>query len=399
MEVAGGSYFNTTPRMEDAISNERHGYENMFGSEAPIFTPSALFALDTNSHDDLNDILCGNFTSQLGSSGTMNIGSNASGAQGTSYSPYPDPLYTSGIQANQEPWGAEFANAVALSENVPEINREDMQYSEDQTRVDDIPSPTRTSQNGLKGELATKRAPDTMIDAAEPKPKKKRGPRKRKEKSAEEKKAKADKKLERNRLAASKCREKKKETGERTEKFHELERQNKFLKASLEQLRHERNEVITLLMQHKECGHASTDNCTESLLPRVAAEAPIQYNGSAMARTSSQSSQASAMSRSAAASQSSYHPGYSPGAQSWNPAQSSTQDGWQEHLEPAYHQSMSRQGSNQSHKVNSPEGTSTTSTSRRNSTFSTEHGTHCRSDSGLSSPGTPISQKEADGRP
>src|SRR4051794_35641049 len=97
---------------------------------------------------------------------------------------------------------------------------------------------------------------------------------------------------------------------------------------------------------------------------------------------------------SAATSQSSYRPGYSPRGQGWDLAQSSTQEGWQEHLESAYHQSMSRQRSNQSNKVNSPEGTSTTSTSRRNYTFSTEHGTHRRSGSGLSSPGTPIKARK-----
>jgi hypothetical protein len=54
--------------------------------------------------------------------------------------------------------------------------------------------------------------------------------------------------------------------------FNELERQNQFIKACLEEVKQDRNKVLALLLEHKGCGNVSVDKCLEIQLERIAGE-------------------------------------------------------------------------------------------------------------------------------
>lgn len=273
-------YFNT-----DHSSGGRESYENLFAMDPTLFTPSTLISQDPNSHEDLDNILRGGFMDPLGStSGMMSTGYNTWDGQGTAYSRYPDISFSHGLPVDLPQSGlGSGSGAVSngFAHNFSEQNGgiQAVTYSNSQSSAQIIEGATSTKasdQNNTTAKLATKRKSDAGIRTTNeraPKPKKKRGPRKTKEKSEEEKRAKEEKKLERNRMAASKCRQKKKAaTQGLMENFNELERQNHFMKACLEEVKQDRNNVLALLLEHKGCGDAAVDKCLEIQLERIAGE-------------------------------------------------------------------------------------------------------------------------------
>ncbi|RAK71261.1 bZIP transcription factor atfB, partial [Aspergillus fijiensis CBS 313.89] len=71
----------------------------------------------------------------------------------------------------------------------------------------------------------------------------------------DDEKAKRERFLERNRLAASKCREKKKKNNQQLEqRFHELQNKNTELNTEIEDLRAEGIALKNELLRHSECG-------------------------------------------------------------------------------------------------------------------------------------------------
>jgi len=74
------------------------------------------------------------------------------------------------------------------------------------------------------------------------------------------------------------------------EGYNELERQNNYLKVCMEEIKQDRNHVLALLLQHKNCGHADIDNCLEDALARIAGESVeiLQQSGAAMLSMQSQ---------------------------------------------------------------------------------------------------------------
>lgn len=413
------SYFNT----DHSIGGERESFDNLFSMDPALFTPSALISQDPNSHEDLDNILRGGFIDQLGS------GYNTWDAQSTAYSPYPDISYNNGLPVDQSQPGAGLASGFAQS--FPEQNGgiQAVPYSDGQPSAQIAGRATNTKasdQNSTTAKTSAKRKSDAGIgstDGTLPKPKKKRGPRKTKEKSEEEKRAKEERKLERNRMAASKCRQKKKVATEGLmENFNELERQNHFMKACLEEVKQDRNNVLALLLEHKGCGHAAIDKCLEAQLERIAGEfednkqmeallgpQSLQMQADADAREflnsnanspsdDTQYGQSQIMSRRNSNSNNSSvsRPGSS-GSRSESAAQNSqATQAWAQHYTPGYRswqqqqQRMSRQNSTSS---SSPE----TSMSRQNSSrtsMSQENEGSQKNDSGISNVDTPPEERK-----
>jgi hypothetical protein len=279
MENLERGYFNT----DHSIGKGK--YEDIYTMDPALFNSSASILQDPNSHQDLDNILGGCFMDQLGSgSGMMSAGFNPWDGQETSYSPYPDMSYTQALPVNQQ--GAGLGGEPipnGYGQSFPEHRNAGMQaapYSQNQSTVQmnalEAPTGIKFGENTIVAETAAKRKSEVVastIDGTQPKPKKKRGPRKTKQKTEEEKRAKEERKLERNRMAASKCRQKKKvATEQMMDDFNELERQNHWMKACLEEAKQERNNILALLLEHKACGHAAVDKCLESQLARIAGE-------------------------------------------------------------------------------------------------------------------------------
>jgi hypothetical protein len=279
MENLERGYFNT----DHSIGKGK--YEDLYTMDPALFNTAASSSQDPNSHQDLDNILGGSFMDQLGSgSGLMSAGFNPWDGQGTSYSPYPDMSYTHALPNDEQ--GAGLGGGPIPNEygqSFSEHHDAGMQavpYSQNQSTVQmdgsKAPTVTKSVENTIVADVAAKRkseAAASAIDGAQPKPKKKRGPRKTKQKTEEEKRAKEERKLERNRMAASKCRQKKKvATEQMMDDFNELERQNHWMKACLEEAKQDRNNILALLLEHKSCGHAAVDKCLESQLARIAGE-------------------------------------------------------------------------------------------------------------------------------
>jgi len=214
------------------------------------------------------------------------------------------------------------------------------------------------------------------------------------------------------------------------ENFNELERQNHFMKACLEEIKQDRNNVLALLLEHKGCGHAGIDKCLDSQLERIAGEfedhqqieallgpnplesrededaqqflnsnasspsGDTQYGQSSeiMSRNNSISNGSIVMSGSGLdgsrrGSAASNKPNYAVG-----PQNSQASKPWAQRYTPGYQswqQQMSRQGSSSS---SSPE----TSMSRQNSSrtsVSEDHGDSHKNDSGISNVDTPPEER------
>ncbi|KAE9370364.1 hypothetical protein N431DRAFT_33016 [Stipitochalara longipes BDJ] len=416
-------YFNTDH------SAGKNSYDNMFAMDPALFNSSTTNSEDPSSHQDLDNILDSQFLDQFGS---LTPGFGSWNAQGTGYTPYADISYTQVLPVDQQQSGAELGiglMANSFVQNFPTHNREEIQavpFSANQPSGE-IDGPQalsiKSDQNVMSAEPATKRKADTTANSTDeiPKPKKKRGPRKTKQKTEEEKRAKEERKLERNRMAASKCRQKKKVATEHMmENFNELERQNHWMKACLEEAKQERNKILALLLEHKECNHPAIDKCLESQLARIAEEFenppqsamfgmdddPQQYLNSNPSSPSNESqdvsrrnsiSDAMAMSRSgsnasrpksATVSQPArYWPtaGYQNWAEQFAASQNHPQQPTSGPAKASHHHSRS--------SSSSPE----TSMSRQNSSrtsVSEEHGDHQRTDSGISEMDTPPEERK-----
>jgi len=222
----------------------------------------------------------------------MNTGLNAWSAhdQGTAFSPYPDLSYSSGFPVGQQQYGAGLSSAAGPEQNSTQQNSAGIQA----TPYGGGGEKSTVSGPGAHVTKSKKRKSDTATGTTDPtapaKVKKPRGPRKKKEKSAAEKKAREEKKLERNRMAASKCRQKKKvATDDMVERHGVLERDCNLKRAYLEELKKERNIILELLLEHKNCGHLDLDKCLESQLQRITEEVP-QSTEAGMLRAHSQQS-------------------------------------------------------------------------------------------------------------
>jgi len=382
-------------------------------------SPSAL--QDPNSHQDLDNILGGSFLDQLGSGSGMNTGFTpgiAWDVQATAYSPYPD-IYTQALPVDQQQSVAGLGIGSMASDFVqsfPEPNGVDMKAVQFPDNQPSVQTGTTTA------EPAVKRKSEAVADATDgtqPKPKKKRGPRKTKQKTEEEKRAKEERKLERNRMAASKCRQKKKvATEQMMENFNELERQNHWMKACLEEAKQDRNKILALLLEHKECNHPAIDKCLESQLARIAEEFenPPQHDTSLFgmdddaqqflnSNASSPSNESQNMSRrnsrsdSMAMSRSGSNASCQKPSTTSHPPQSWPTAGyqnWQEHF--GYQQQQIFDPSKTSHH-HSPTSYSSreSSVSRQNSSrtsVSQTHGDHQRTDSGFSEIDTPPEERK-----
>jgi hypothetical protein len=278
MERTERGYFDMDPSISGGES-----HENLYAMDPALFTPSAFINVNPNTNEDLNNILGGgSFMPGFDYGSAMDTGYYAWNPhnQGTTYSPYPN------LSVDQQPYRVGLSSgpiANGFEERLPKHNGVELQaipYSDFQTssQIDsqEAKTPTATtSRNNKPAKSAAKKNSDATAAATDeaPKVKKTRGRRKTKEKSAEEKRAKEERKLERNRMAASKCRQKKKlATEEMMENFNELERQNHFMKACLEEVKQDRNNALALLLEHKGCSHLAVDKCLESHLERIAGE-------------------------------------------------------------------------------------------------------------------------------
>ena len=304
MEVLNSRCLDATPCQDDSIFNGRQFYENMLGSDTTHYMPSTFIMPSLNTHNNLGGNFHSSSASQIDPFGPMDPALNTWTSQSTSYFPPFDACSLSGIPINQERWEPAFTNSMAVSQNASEQKIEAMQNPDDQTPLGDSVtrsrSTSRFSPASEEVKSPSKRKQYTELDTTagateEPKTGRKRRRRKTKEKSPEEKKARDEIRLQRNRLAASKCREKKrKETEEIAEKFNVLKQENKLLAIRLQESKYERNRIITLLLRHQHCEHAPPDDYMADLLQRVAAEATeIQPSESAISRTSRRSSEAS----------------------------------------------------------------------------------------------------------
>jgi hypothetical protein len=279
----------------------RETYENLLAMDPALFTPAAFINTNPNTNEDLNDILGGsNFLGEFDYSSGMDAGYNAWVTQGNTYCPYPNlsvdqSQYGQGLSTGAIPNSFKQSFSEQNSVEIRAIPFSDIQTSS-QIGSREEPAPAASERNIKAAKSAAKRKSDTAaapMDEATPKVKKTRGRRKTKEKSAEEKRAKEERKLERNRMAASKCRQKKKlATEEMMENFNELERQNHLMKACLEEMKQDRNNVLALLLEHKSCGQLAIDKCLESQLERIAGEfEDTQRPDTTMLRTHSLQSQ------------------------------------------------------------------------------------------------------------
>lgn len=283
MENLEYSYFNT-----DYLIGEE-SYENMLTVDPALFYTSAPISQVPDTHQDLDDILGGLFKDQLGSSSSMlNAGINAWHTQGTSNSPYPDVSYTHRLPIDQH-GGGSIANGFGqgFAEHYG-VGMQAVLYSENQSKIQlggiEAQTGTKSGENTIIVELASNSKSEvapTAADGIQPNPKSQRGPRTRGPKTEEEKKAKKEQILERNRMAASRCRQKKKvATGHIIENFSKLERQNNQMKASVEELKQIRNKILMLLLEHKECSHPAIDKCLELKLAQIAGEIEAQLDTS-----------------------------------------------------------------------------------------------------------------------
>jgi hypothetical protein len=416
-------YFNT-----DHSSAGKNNFDNMFNMDPALFNATSN-SQDPSSHQDLDSILGAQFMDQFG---VLTPGFGSWNAQGTGFTPYADASFTQSLQVDQQQSGAgsgigSMANGFVQS--FPTQNGEEMQairFSANQPSVGVDGSRAlmnvKSEQNTLSTEPPTKRKVDTTADTVEelPKPKKKRGPRKTKQKTEEEKRAKEERKLERNRMAASKCRQKKKvATEQMMENFNELERQNHWMKACLEEAKQERNKILAMLLEHKECNHPAVDKCLESQLARIADEFenppqsamfgldddPRLYfnsNASSPSNESEDGSRRNSVSDAVVMSRSGSNASHQKSAHISQPSPYRTTAGYQAWAAqfPASqnHPRQSMSGpSKTSHHSRSSSSSPGTSMSRQNSSrtsFSEEHGDHQRTDSGISEMDTPPEERK-----
>jgi len=193
MENSESGYFNT----DHSIG--KRSYDNIFAMDPALFNTSTSISRDSNSHQDLDNILGGQFMDQLGSaSGMMTPGFSAWNAQGTAYSPYPDISFADALPVDQQQSGTGLGIGSMTNgfvQSFPEPNGVAMQaitFSENQASVqmDGNQAAIGTQSDQNTAEPAAKRKLDTgadVMDGSLPKAKKKRGPRKTKQKSEEEK--------------------------------------------------------------------------------------------------------------------------------------------------------------------------------------------------------------------
>jgi len=415
MEDSERGYFNT----DHSAGARRPNYENLFAMDPALFNTSPSIPQDPNSHQDLDNILGGSFLDQLGSGSGMNTGFTpgiAWDTQATAYSPYPDISYTHTLPVDHQQSGAGLrvgSMASGLVQSFPEPNGVDMQAVQ---FPDSRPS---VQIDGLETTAvpAMKRKSDAAADATDgtlPKAKKKRGPRKTKQKTEEEKRAKEERKLERNRMAASKCRQKKKvATEQMMENFNELERQNHWMKACLEEAKQDRNKILALLLEHKECNHPAIDKCLEAQLARIADEFEnppqtdtsmfemdddprlfLNSNASSPSNESQNMSQRNSRSDSMAMSRSGSHASYQKPSTGSRPPQSWPTAGYESWKEQFGYQQQPISDPTKSSHIHSPTSYSSreSSMSRQNSSrtsVSEGHGDHQRTDSGISEMDTP----------
>jgi hypothetical protein len=414
MENLERGYFNT----DHSIG--RGNYESMFAMDPALFNTSASISQDPSSHQDLDNILGGSFIDQLGSgSALMTTEFSAWDAQGTAYSPYPDISFTQGLPADQQQSGPGLGSGSMTNGFVPSFPEhggmgiQAVSYPINQSTVQmtGIEAP-KIEANTVTAAPAAKRKSEVApndADGTQPKQKKKRGPRKTKQKTEEEKRAKEERKLERNRMAASKCRQKKKvATEQMMENFNEMERQNHWMKACLEEVKQERNKILALLLEHKECNHPAVDKCLESQLARIAGEFETQPDTSILgmdddtrqflnSNASSPSNDSQNSSRRNSIAMSSPDSDASPTKSATHPPQSWPTAGfqsWQEQFNMS-HQS----GPSKASRQHSPSSASSqdTSMSRQNSSrtsVSEGRGGHQRTDSGISEIDTPPEERK-----
>lgn len=413
-------YFNI-----DHSSAGKTNYDNIFAMDPASFNPSAADSQDPSAHQDLDSILGSQFLDQFGA---LTPGFGSWNAQGTGFTPYADSSYTHGLPVDQQQVDASSAMGSmtnGFAQDFQTQNGEQMQavqFSGNQlSNGPQALMATEPDQNAISVDPAAKRKVDVTADAAvdQPKPKKKRGPRKTKQKTEEEKRAKEERKLERNRMAASKCRQKKKvATEQMMDNFNELERQNHWMKACLEEAKQERNRILALLLEHKECNHPAVDKCLESQLARIADEFenppqsamfgmdddPQQYfnsNASSPSNESQDESRRNSISDAMVMSRSGSNASHPKSATVSQPPQSWPTAGYQTWAEqfPAsqVHAQQATGTSKASHHSRSSSSSPDTSMSRANSSrtsVSEEHGDHQQTDSGISEMDTPPEERK-----
>ena len=399
-------------------------YDNMFAMDPALFNPSVANSQDPSVHQDLDNILSSQFMDQFGS---LTPGFGSWNAQGTGFTPYADASFANGLPVDQQAGAGSAIESMTsgFPQHFPAQNGEEMQAMQfSANQHPDGPRPLMTTepgQNAMSADPAAKRKVDITADAADelPKPKKKRGPRKTKQKTEEEKRAKEERKLERNRMAASKCRQKKKvATEQMMENFNELERQNHWMKACLEEAKQERNRILALLLQHKECSHPAVDKCLESQLARIAEEFenppqsamfemdndPQQYFNSNASSPSNEShdesrrnsiSDAMVMSRSGSNVSHPKSATVTQSPQSWPTAGYQT---WAEQFPVSQGHGQQASGpsktSQHSRSSSSSPDTSMSGANSSRTSVSEEHGDHQRTDSGISEMDTPPEERK-----
>ncbi len=414
MENLERGYFNT----DHSIG--KGNYESMFAMDPVLFNSSTSISRDPSTHQDLDNILGGSFMDQLGSGpALMTTGYSAWDVQGTAYSPYPDMSFSQALPGDQQQSGPGLGGGLMANGFVPSFPEhggmgiQPVSYPNNQSTVQmtGIEAPKSDANTGaaepaVKGKSEV--APNDA-DGTQPKPKKKRGLRKTKQKTEGEKRAKEERKLERNRMAASKCRQKKKVATEHMmENFNELERQNHWMKACLEELKQERNKILALLLEHKECNHPAIDKCLESQLARIAGEFEAQpdpsmlgigddtqqflnSNASSPSHDSQNSSRRNSIAMSNADSDASHTKSATHPPQSWPPAGFQS---WQEQLNMSHQSGPSKTSCQHSPSSVSSQDTSMSRQNSSRTSVSEERGGHQRTDSGISEIDTPPEERK-----
>jgi bZIP transcription factor len=430
MENSERGYFNTDHSIGE------NGFADFFRNTSDSYDVSTSMLPASNSHQDLDNILSSSFMGQHGSgSGMAYTGYSGWDLQGATYSPYPN-MSAEGLLLDHHRFGEGMSLSAAnsLAQSFPGHNSAELQatsYPGNQSTshmngLDVLMGAEATGESNLIERPATKRKTEAEADTTDqtiPKPKKKRGPRKTKEKSAEEKRAKEERKLERNRVAASKCRQKKKVANDHLQvHVSDLETQNSWMKACVEELKQEKNNMLALLLQHKPCNHPGIEAAIEFQVKQIAAEfhdaqqagtsvlrmeADGQESGDSAAsspsnesqntsRRNSRSHNSIAMSRSSSSRTTSQKSaGISNPPQSWYTKDTDDMQTYQEMLlqqEPGLKTTYQN-------NVHSPTSASSpdTSMSRQNSSRSSvseEHGDNQRNDSGISEMDTPPEERK-----
>ncbi|RDW88641.1 hypothetical protein BP6252_00673 [Coleophoma cylindrospora] len=180
----------------------------------------------------------------------------------------------------------------SMSVNMQAVEPKKTSQPDDSSR--NIDGPTNNSR---KRERSTEQDEKSGQEAASPPPVKKRRNRKpKKQPSEEEARLKREKFLERNRIAASKCRTKKKEsTNELEDRLREYQAERKRMEYVLNELMCEIDKYKEMLQSHAGCGNRAIDTWLTASAEAIADEVSNRNKG--LSRTNSSSTSTANISR------------------------------------------------------------------------------------------------------